>query len=384
MIDMIGRGKNKTYDTIGKAYKVDNPQYELSPYQRLDYPLRPQRTVVQFNSTYMELVDMWDCIRGEIVWSQLVILCPVSFGLGTFSYMIFLEISRNSFGFFVVFLCIMTAIVFGLLYVLLRRLSRELFTYTYFPVRFNRKNGKVYVMGVDKQVETYYWKDLKIHMQTDANAPWDVRCCDVDDNGIIQRTFSLPFRYDRVYKVLYGHFEFVNRYMSAKDDSNLAEVASSIRYIFPVHQRKEIFKESVQRSLLEYHNDFEDTEYPEKTLALDWTFMINIPFWFLKLLGRRLSVLTCTTPHFPFEVDVECDIDPNDTFDLNKNPPVPELIKPATVLEKVFYVIMMVVATLASLSILALIIDIIGAMRPHGDYPSFFKLLWDWLLFRWV
>ena len=24
MIDMIGRGKNGTYDTLGKAYKVDN------------------------------------------------------------------------------------------------------------------------------------------------------------------------------------------------------------------------------------------------------------------------------------------------------------------------------------------------------------------------
>ncbi|MGO2125537.1 hypothetical protein [Psychrobacter sp.] len=84
MIDMIGRGKNGTYDTLGKAYKVDNLQHELRPYQKLDYPLRPQRTVVQFNSTYMELVDMWDFIRGEIVWSQLFILIAVLFSIGTF------------------------------------------------------------------------------------------------------------------------------------------------------------------------------------------------------------------------------------------------------------------------------------------------------------
>lgn len=278
------------------------------------------------------------------------------------------------------------AILFGFIYGLLRRLSRELFTYTYFPVRFNRKNGKVYVMGANKKVETYDWGSLQIQiqMQTDANAPWDVRCCDVDDNGIIQRTFSLPFRYLDVDEVLYGHFEFVNRYMSASEDSELEEVASSIRHIFPVYQRKETFKESVQRSLFEYHSQFMDIEYPEKSLRLDWLFIINIPFWFLKLLGRRLSVLTSTTPHFPFEVEVECDIDPNDKFDLNKNPPVPELIKPATLLEKIITVIVMVVATLASLSILALVIDMIGAARPHGDYPSFFKMLWDWLLFRWI
>ncbi|WP_201590626.1 DUF6708 domain-containing protein [Psychrobacter fozii] len=384
MIDMIGRGKNGTYDTLGKAYKVDHLQHELYPYQKLDYPLRPQRTVVQFNSTYMELVDMWDSIRGEMVWSQLFLSLVATVGLGVVSYIMLSEFNKSGLGFSTLFYIVADLIWFGFIYVLLRRLSRELFTYTYFPIRFNRKEGKVYVIGANKKVETYDWGSLKIQMQTDANAPWDIRCSDVDDKGIIQRTFSLPFRYDRVYKVLYGHFEFVNRYMSAKDDSELAEVASSIRHIFPVHQRKETFKESVQRSLFEYHQDFYDMEYPEDTLKLDWTFMINIPFWFLKLLGRRLAVLTSTTPHFPFEIEVQCDVDPNDKFDLNKNPPIPALMKHATLLEKVFYVVMMVVATLASLSILAIIIDIIGAARPHGDYPSFFKILWDLLLLRWI
>lgn len=63
-------------------------------------------------------------------------------------------------------------------------------------------------------------------------------------------------------------------------------------------------------------------------------------------------------------------------------------MEPATLLEKVFYVVMMVVAMLASLSILAIIIDviidIIGEVLPHGDYPSFFKILWDELLLRWL
>lgn len=275
------------------------------------------------------------------------------------------------------------AILFGFIYGLLRRLSRELFTYTYFPVRFNRKNGKVYVMGANKKVETYDWGSLQIQVQTDANAPWDIRCCDVDDNDIIQRTFSLPFRYDRVYKVLYGHFEFVNRYMSATEDSELAEVASSIRHIFPVHQRKETFKESMQRSLFEYHHDFNDMEYPEDTLKLDWTFVINIPFWLLKLLGRRLSVLTSTIPNFPFEVEVECDIDPNDKFDLNKNPPNSPR-REYSLLEKVGISVLLIIGSIIGLSVFALFIDIMGAARPHGDYPSFFKMLWDVLLLKWL
>lgn len=385
LYDITGRSKNRTYHTIGKEYKAERTEYQLVPYQHYDYPLRPQRTVVQFNSTYMELVDRWESNRGELAWIQTLALLIGLSGAGVCLLMFYESLAKVNVPTWVFFFLPLMFLVFaGGVYGVLWLLSRELFTYTYFPTRFNRKNGKVYVMGANKQVETYNWKDLKIHMQTDANAPWDVRCCDVDDKGIIQRTFSLPFRYLSVDESLYGHFEFVNRYMSAKNDSELTEVVSSIRHIFPVHQRKETFKESVQRSLLEYHNDFEDTEYPEKTLALDWTFMINIPFWFLKLLGRRLSVLTSKTPHFPSEVEAQCDADPNDKFDLNKNPPVTALIKPATILEKAFYVIMMVVATLASLSIFSLIIDIIGAARPHGDYPSFFKMLWDVLLFRWL
>lgn len=382
MIDMTGRGKNRTYNTIGETYHTENLQYELTPYQQLDYPLRPQRTVVQFNSTYMELVDMWEFSRGEIIWSQLLILFAALFSLGAFSYALTLLYSQNGISVHFFLFIFLTLVSFAITYVLLRRLSRELFTYTYFPIRFNRKNGKVYVIGADKKVETYDWKDLNIHMDADVNALWDVRCCDVDDNGIIQRTFSLPFRYQRIHKVLYGHFEFVNRYMSAKKDSELAEVASSIRHVFPIHQRKETFKESVQRSLFEYHHDFNDMEYPENTLKLDWTFVINIPFWFLKLLGRRLSVLTSKMPRFPSDIEAQCQIDPNDPFNLNKNPPVSGFIKPATVLEKIFYMVMMLGATLVSLSVFALIIDIIGAMRPHGDYPSFFKMLWDVLLLK--
>lgn len=385
LYDMTGRSKNRTYHTIGREYNTERTEYQLVPYQHYDYPLRPQRTVVQFNSTYMELVDRWDFDRGNLTWIQMLALSIGLSGAGVCLLIFYESLIKGSVPIWVFFfLAFMSLVFLGGVYGVLWILSRELFTYTYFPIRFNRKNGKVYVMGANKQVETYDWGALKIHLQTDAHAPWDVRCCDVDEKGIIKRTFSLPFRYLDTDEVLYGHFEFVNRYMSAKDDKELAEVAKSIRYIFPVHQRKETFKESVQRTLFDYHYGFMNLEYPKESHKKNWFFILNMPFWFLKLLGRRAAVITSKTPHFGNDIEAQCPIDPNDKFDLNKHPPVPELVKPTTLLEKVVYVIMMIVATLVSLSILALIIDVLGAMRPHDDYPSFFKILWDWLLFRWL
>lgn len=49
MIDMTGRGKKRTYNTIGKPYLTKNLQYELTPYQQLDYPLRPQRCLLLYH-----------------------------------------------------------------------------------------------------------------------------------------------------------------------------------------------------------------------------------------------------------------------------------------------------------------------------------------------
>ncbi|MGP9704497.1 DUF6708 domain-containing protein [Psychrobacter sp. AOP31-E1-50] len=371
-------------DTLGRASEENDSKNGTSPYQKFSYPPRPERPIVQFNSTYMELVDMWDFIRGDVVWSHLIIALVAIFGIGVVGYSMLFEFNKNGLSIDCLFYIVANIILFGLIYALIRRLSRELFSYTYFPVRFNRKEGKVYVMGTNKKVETYDWASLKVQMQLVTNTPRDIRHCDGDDKGIIQQIFSLPIHYLDVDEALYGHFEFVNRYMSATNDSELAEVASSIDHILPIHQRKETFKESMQRSLFDYYYRFMNVEYPKKSIKFDLLFVVNTPFWFLKLWGRRLSILTSTTPHFSAEIENECEVGLNDKFDLNKNPPIPELMKPATLLERALYFAMIVVAMLASLSILAIMIDIIIEVLPHSDYPSFFKILWDWLLFRWI
>lgn len=381
-IDLTGRSKNKTYNTIGQPYKKEYEAYRL--YQQQDYglPLRPQRTVVQFNSTYMELVDRWESERGEITHIQGAAFLLGTVGCAVGVSITFLVYSDDGLSLALLGIFITTVICFGILWFVIQLLSRELFTYTYFPARFNRKNGKVYVIGANKQVETYDWDKLKIHMQNDINAPWDVRCCDVGDDGIIQRTFSLPFRHTSPNEFLKHHFEFVNTYMNSKTDKDIKQVADSIRHVFPIHKRKETIRESIERSRFEYHNRWEDMEYPETSLKIDLHYLASTPFWLLKLLGRRLAVLTCTTPHFPFEIEAECDIDPKDKSDLNKSPPNPPR-REYSLLEKVGISVLLIIGSIIGLSVFALFIDIMGAARPHGDYPSFFKMLWDVLL-KWL
>ncbi|MDN3453615.1 MULTISPECIES: DUF6708 domain-containing protein [unclassified Psychrobacter] len=227
-IDLTGRSRNKTYSSIGKHYKKEYEAYRLNQNKPHGLPLRPQRTVVQFNSTYMELVDRWESERGEITHIQGAALLLGLTGFSLCAYISFNIFIKEGFS-WVVIAMLLLVIIWGVgVWFVIRLLSRELFTYTYFPVRFNRKNGKVYVIGANKQVETYDWNKLKIHMQNDINTPWDVRCCDVDNAGIIQRTFSLPFIHTSPNEFLKHHFDFVNAYMNSKTNKDIKHVADSI------------------------------------------------------------------------------------------------------------------------------------------------------------
>lgn len=238
----------------------------------------------------MELVDRWESERGEITHIQGIASLLGTVGCAVGVYITFLVYSDDGLSLALLGIFITTVICFGILWFVIQLLSRELFTYTYFPTRFNRKNGKVYVIGANKQVETYDWDQLKIHMQNDINTPWDIRCCDVDDAGIIQRTFSLPFLHTSPNEFLKHHFAFVNVYMNSKTDKDIKQVADSIRHVFPIHKRKETVKESIERSRFEFYNRWKDMEYPEASLDIDLHYIAATPFWLLKLLGRRLAV----------------------------------------------------------------------------------------------
>ncbi|UJF24545.1 hypothetical protein L0B52_09500 [Suttonella sp. R2A3] len=371
------------YGFVGKPY--DNHQMPLNQSVKHDVPLRPQRTVIQFNSTYMELIDRWDATRGEVAsWFSLFLggFLALTSMLAYFIVDMAKNYSENI-G-YIVFIGVLFLPSILFVFFCYKVLRLEVFSHRYFPLRFNRKTGKVHVLQATGKVQTFNWKTLKINMVHPRNDQCYVRCCEVDNNNIIQKTFSLPFISSYTDEDLISHFEFVNRYMQARTDKDLAEVASSIRYLFPVHERRETIKESFEHTQFEYHHGYENMEYPEQSFKKDWTYYINTPFMFLKFLGRLLSVYTSKQPTFSAEIEAQSTIDPDDKFDLNKNPPVPELIKPPTLIDRLVSIIMFVVALVVSLSIFALVLDAFSTMRPAGDYPGFFKGLWDVLLFRWL
>ncbi|WP_201510370.1 hypothetical protein [Psychrobacter alimentarius] len=72
--------------------------------------------------------------------------------------------------------------------------------------------------------------------------------------------------------------------------------------------------------------------------------------------------------HFSKQIEADCQIDPNEPDNLNKHLPEGNLEQRNQPIWKT--VVYGIGITIAMLFVGAFIIDMMGAARPHGDYPS--------------
>lgn len=382
--DLTGRETLFAKDGYGFAGKPhENNGEPLDQTASYNVPLRPQRTVIQFNSTYMELIDRWDRTRGEVIFWFGFFFIGATLLTTMFAYFSvgLLDKLADKGIYFIIFI-VLFLISSLFLFFCYKVLRLELFSYRYFPLRFNRKTGKVHVLQAAGKVETFDWANLKIDMLKPRNNVCYVRCCEVDKEDNVKQTFSLPYTTLSL-EDLVSHFEFVSRYMKAKTTEDIEEVAETIRYIYPLHHRRSTIKELFERAELESHYTFQNMEKPEESLVKNTIYYLSTPLIMIRFIGRIISGLTSKQPKFSTEIEAESVIDPNDKFDLNKNPPVPELLAPPTLFEQVTTGILFIVGLIFMASIFALVLDLYSLIRP-GDYPSFFKGLWDILLLKWL
>lgn len=341
-----------------------------------DVPLYPQRTVVQFNSTYMELTGRQDRIRGDVTFGSLFFLGLISGVIYLGFVILYDEFLTGSFLLGILASAITLAFIVVFIY-LLALLSTELFSYTYLPIRFNRKTRKVYVRQANRQVQVFDWDDLKFYMATTYKDGGDVRGITLADDGVtITGMFSLPFVYLSASDYLVYHFEFVRRYMEG-NDKQIEEVKNAIRYIHPVHKNRENPLESFQRTFIDLLNPYDNLEYSKQAFEPDiGTAAILIPTW-LRYLGRLLSINTSITPKFSPEIEAECQIDPNDPYDLNKNLPegnIEDANQP--IWKKLVFSLALILFGIIMLFVFAFFIDMIGAIKGYDTGLTYKLLYW--------
>jgi hypothetical protein len=255
------------------GFENDVPHYQLS--------------VLEHNSTYMEVVDINHRVRGIGTFLSL-------FGMGLTGFMMSFMLFDKS-GFLMCLFLFFPGFL-ACLYIFLG----ESFAYTHYPVRLNRKNRTVYVWR-KKGVLAVPWDKLHFWLRPykDMGATvWDIRANVLADDGITV-VDSFPFGgADGEQLHSRHHFEYFRRYM----EENPRQTYNMLKVCLAVSRRKETWFEGYERMVLNSSGGGIIGQ-----LLMCWW---NIPISITRFIAMRTSKI----PQWPEWVEQECKIDPKDPY----------------------------------------------------------------------
>lgn len=262
------------------------PHYELS--------------LIQLNSTFIECVDKWYSMRGFVAMGGALIGCLVAAGI-TFGVYVTIKDGDAFFGTITVFLLVLLCICAYLF-------TRDAFTYTHYPIRFNRKNRQVYVFRRDGTVLKTGWDDIY----------WTIYGHDLptrdafvvghvlgDDKKTVRETFALSLVtvVDAAgLQELKDHFEFFRRYMEDGPGPVLEAIEPVPLIMLPgIYKQRERWVFGWERLTLNMNG------WPLVQLVFQ-------VFFFPMSLFRWLAMRTSKIPQWPQWVEDECRVEPDDPW----------------------------------------------------------------------
>ena len=270
-------------------------------------------SVIRINSTCLELVDRLYFSRGSGTLLAAFGFCMMFIAsfLWPIFQLLFLghHIKASS---WLALIFAWAIFILPLSWVTYKFLVLEVFNYTHYPIRFNRKNKTVYLFRNGKPVLAVPWHDLEFVRISNGGKPesWSIVGCTLADDGeTVTHYIPLPVSNNWGPEYLEVYWEYIRCYM--EEDDCVADLADIVTYCLPVEKQKEGW--------------FFGLLYISKmTSRLGW--LVNLPlfpFVFLVSITRWLVMLTCHIPVWPPEVEEACRPDENDPVNkgAEHNPP---------------------------------------------------------------
>jgi len=297
------------YYGLVKKYPVNRPLTEWEIERHLPQDKYsgcapwPQVSVVKMNSTYLECVDKFFEGRGILAAVGLFFVCLFSLAVIT----VFPDFSKWSSmtpydkkgSLLVMLFCYLLFIpIIAIFWHFMLR--KELFTFTHYPMRFNRKNRMVYVTRLDGTVMIEPWDKLYF---TVGNCGEDVRDIQghrlADDGVTVLETFSLAFYEPEGSPHLLSQWEFVRQYM----EYGPAMLMDMVPLVILVDERREPFMDGLARLYA-----------TTNTRGGSFLATLLMPITFVYAIGRWIGTFTSKIPHWPDEVEEACRIHPDDPY----------------------------------------------------------------------
>lgn len=268
--------------------------------------------VISLNSVYLEASDSGNRLRGVASFFGLMGFLPLAIGLGWLAYALYeYEDSFPLFLYliFVAFLLVALVAATPLFCALFRW---DMFRKTHYPMRFNRRDRKVYAWSQDMDVVTMNWDDIQFYT-SEATKSQDRRGMsreeirgyvrDRNGNMLYHLVF---FKYEGL-KGMQGVleiWELVRRYMEEPDGHIQA---------YQVEQRL-LDLDGKRESFI--HSLIQATQVLADSRAVQ---LIFAPMVMWAGTGRIIAKWTCRVPRWPEWVEEKCRIDPNDPYVRNRH-----------------------------------------------------------------
>jgi hypothetical protein len=298
-----------TLDTQGMVagYKVNRELNDTEKQHRFNIKV-PASThphydlsLIKFNSMFVECVDKWYAMRGWVAMGggAIAALMGVIVVLG-------IQMVIDPKGYFLASLLLLLGalgVFTGGLYLF----TRDAFTYTHYPIRFNRQNRQVYVFRRDGTVLKVGWDNVLWTIYGHNIGTRDLFMVGhvmADDKRTIKETFALsttdagkPGEQN-----LKSLFEFFRRYMEEGPGPVLEALKPTPLIMLPgIDKEKETWRFG----------------WEVLTLSLNGMLLLQIlmqVLFFPMSLFRWIVMRTSKIPQWPQWVEDECRIEPNDLW----------------------------------------------------------------------
>ena len=272
--------------------------------------LYPHRQVIRFNSTFVEVMDSWEFIRGRATALALPMWAALFFAIFMFLFFMYSLYFKQVYWSVAVFSCLTIGLGY-LVYSNYKMAKYDLFGYTHYPIRFNRKTQKVYAFSPQQQkIIELNWRDLRFSAVQEGRFDIELRASLVNADNIVEEEIIFPF-ITKIYgkELVDQHLAFFKAYMQGDD---LKSINAAIPEFFDVYNRKESFKETFERVYMQFDGEeiIQQTRPVERDNGIA---TVAFPLFSLIIL-RRLGVYFSKIPQWPTHIEKECQIDSNDPY----------------------------------------------------------------------
>ncbi len=257
-------------------------------------------SLIRFNSTFTECVDKWYSMRGFVAMAGSVVSALMIYLICVSSYELFFEGYQENLA-----LLLLGAVI---LWWAVKFLVSDAFTYTHYPIRFNRKNRQVYAFRRDGTVFKAGWDELYWTIYGSGSRASDIFVAGhllESDRVTVKETVALSNVTTAVEageQQLRNHFEFFRRYMEEGPGPVLEALKPTpLIMLPPINRQRESWAFGWERLTLNANG------FPLIQLLFQ-VFFLPISLF------RWIVMHTSKIPQWPQWVEDECRIEPDDPW----------------------------------------------------------------------